>query len=75
VWQVAAAGVEVEKLREQFPVISAIPSVAGYDLRLVSENKPTPNATNLEPNLEDSYVYFMQKLGQDMSLEATDSAW
>ena len=75
VWQVAAAGVEIERIREQFPVISAIPSIDGYDLRLVSENQPTPNAVSLEPNLEDAYIYFMQVLGHDMSLEATDNAW
>lgn len=75
VWQVAAAGIEIEKLREQFPVISAIPSVAGYDLRIVAEDRPTANAVTLDPNLEDAYVYFMQTLGHDMSLEATDNAW
>ncbi len=75
VWQVTAAGIEIETIREKFPVIASIPSVDGFELRVVADEAPTPNAINIEPNIEDAYVYFMQTKGADMSLEATDSGW
>ena len=72
VWQVAASHGDLDWLKERYPVISTVPAAEGYEVRLVAEAIPERPAAELSPNLEDAYIYFMQSIGQDMSLEATD---
>ena len=65
VWKIAAAYDELDALKLEYPVISVIPSVDGYELRLVADTINRKNTTSMDPNLEDAYVYFMQTLDYD----------
>jgi ABC-type multidrug transport system ATPase subunit len=60
VWKVSATTLELDRLKSQYPVISAIPSEAGYELRLVADEIPEARAVPCDPNLEDAYVFFMR---------------
>lgn len=59
VWKVDARPEEMDTVKTRYPVVSSIPSVAGYELRLVADAVPDRPASPVEPNLEDAYVYFM----------------
>jgi ABC-type multidrug transport system ATPase subunit len=75
VWRVPAAHTELDQLKSTYPVISAVPSEGGYELRVVADAPPNAGATALEPNIEDAYIHFIQSLGHDMNLEATANGW
>ena len=75
VWSVTATDLELDKLRETYPVISSVPATEGYELRVVADEVTGRAATSVEPNLEDAYIYFMQSLGHDMSLESDGNGW
>jgi ABC-2 type transport system ATP-binding protein len=63
VWKLNAPHSELDRLKEEFTVISTVPSKDGYELRVVAENINGREAVQADPNLEDAYVYFMQSLG------------
>jgi ABC-2 type transport system ATP-binding protein len=63
VWKLNASHAELDRLKEDYTVISTVPSRGGYELRVVAEDMPGGMAVQAEPNLEDAYVYFMQTLG------------
>ena len=65
---------ELDQLKEQYPVVSAVPDVEGDEVRLVAEEAPHATAEVLTPNLEDAYIYFMQSAGQEMDLEVSYGA-
>jgi ABC-2 type transport system ATP-binding protein len=69
VWKVVANHLQMDTLKERYAVVSTVPDAAGYEMRVVAEEPPTPGAEVLEPNLEDAYIHYMQSVGQDMSLE------
>jgi ABC-2 type transport system ATP-binding protein len=59
VWKVDALPEEMDAVKMRYPVVSSVPSIAGYELRLVADAVPDRPAAPVEPNLEDAYVYFM----------------
>ena len=63
VWKLKASHAELDRLKEDYTVISTVPSKDGYELRVVAENIKGGEAVQTDPNLEDAYVYFMQTLG------------
>lgn len=63
VWKLNASHSELDRLKEDFTVISTVPSSGGYELRVVSDDIKREEAVQADPNLEDAYVYFMQALG------------
>ena len=71
VWRVVAGFGELDGLKERHPVVSMVPAAEGYELRMVADAAPTPGAEQVDPNLEDAYLYYMQSVGQDMNLEAS----
>lgn len=75
VWKINATDQELDKLKETYPVISAVPSSDGYELRVVGDEITGKNAQPLDPNLEDAYICLMQTIGQDMNLEADENGW
>lgn len=75
VWKVTTLHQDLDKLKEKYPVISAVPAEGGYELRLVADELDDGNVTAVDPNLEDSYIYFMQSVGYDMDLEAGENRW
>lgn len=60
VWQVQTSGLEYENLKENFAVISTIPSAEGWEIQVVGKELEHPAATEIDPNLEHAYVYFME---------------
>lgn len=60
VWRAAVGFDELKSLKEQFPVITTVPSVEGYEVELIARQKPLQNAENIEPGLEHAYVCFME---------------
>jgi len=70
VWKAIASHDELDSFKEKYPVISAVPSVDGYELRLVGDEITGKTCEQLDPNLEDAYIYFMQSIGYDMNLES-----
>lgn len=75
VWRVVVSMAEMDEIKVKYPVISAIPAEAGYELRVVADHIEGKSVEPLEPNLEDAYIYFMQSLGVDMNLEAAENGW
>jgi len=59
VWNVTALPEEMDAVKLRYPVVSSVPSVTGYELRLVADSVTDQPAATAEPNLEDAYVYFM----------------
>jgi ABC-type multidrug transport system ATPase subunit len=62
VWQVQTAGVEYDMLKQKYAVTSTIPSEDGWEIQLVGDNPGISSATEIEPNLEHAYVYFMETI-------------
>ena len=64
VWQVTVSDEEFAVLKGKYPVISTIPATGHWETQLIAMEKPHPNASNIAPNLEHAYVFFMEnKLG------------
>lgn len=75
VWQVTATDLELDQLREKYPVISTVPSERGYDVRLVGSEVGDRQAKPVEPNLEDAYICFMQQLSENGNILTQTDAW
>ena len=75
VWKLIAPHGELDRLKERYDVVSTVPDVDGYEVRLVAEGPPGPGAQLLVPNLEDAYICFMQSVGQEMDLEVLAETW
>lgn len=61
VWQVNTSGYEYDLIKEQYAVVSTIPTKDGWEVQLIGDGSNFKNAIELEPNLEHAYVYFMEK--------------
>jgi ABC-2 type transport system ATP-binding protein len=59
VWRAEVSPAEYETLKQEFPVISTIPSGTGWEIQFVGEKPPSLSAEAVEPNLEHAYVHFM----------------
>jgi len=59
VWNITALPEEMDAVKLRYPVVSSVPSITGYELRLVADSVADRPAAVVEPNLEDAYVYFM----------------
>lgn len=65
VWLIHASETEYREISEKYPVISTIPEVDGWEIQVVADNINGYSGTNIDPNLEHAYVYFMEaKLGE-----------
>lgn len=73
VWKLIASENELDQLRNKYPVISAVPGENGYEVRVVAEKIENQQARQIDPNIEDAYIYFMQSIGSDMDLESDGS--
>jgi ABC-type multidrug transport system ATPase subunit len=52
--------IDYERVKEHYNVISTIPVETGWEVQIVSENAPEFPFTNIIPNIEHAYVYFME---------------
>ncbi len=60
VWRAVVAESEFQEINEKFPVITTVPVPKGWELQIVSDEKPHELAEPYEPNLEHAYVYFLE---------------
>ena len=63
VWECVVPSTQFEGMRASLKVSSAVRRPDGIHLRLVHPESPVPQATVAEPNLEDSFVYWMNFAG------------
>ena len=52
---------EYESIKDQYHIISTIPTDLGWDVQIVSTEKPPFDSTPIRANLEHAYVYYMEK--------------
>jgi len=65
VWLIQATEAEYLEINEKYPVISTIPSEAGWDVQVVADDVNGFYGKQIAPNLEHAYVHFMEnKLNQ-----------
>jgi ABC-type multidrug transport system ATPase subunit len=60
VWLIETDDRDLEKIKEQYPVISTIPSAKGWEVQIVTDKLDGFKGKQIEPNLEHAYVYFLE---------------
>ncbi len=60
VWRVMVNDLELESIKERYPVIATIPSSGGWEVQLVSDAGDGFKGERIEPNLEHAYVYYLE---------------
>ena len=59
---------EYEKVKETYNVISTIPVENGWEVQIVADERPDFDSSDIIPNIEHAYVYFMEhKMHADIS--------
>ena len=61
VWEVTADEVGTNQLMEKYPVGNIVPTEGGYQLRVISEEKPAEHAKQVVPTLEDVFLHYFGK--------------
>ncbi len=59
VWETVLSSEEFAKIQGTARISSAVRKADGVHTRIVSPDKPNPNASDAEPNLEDAFLYMM----------------
>lgn len=59
VWRTEVSQEEYNSLKEEFPIISTIPSGSGWEIQFVGEKPASLAAVSIDPNLEHAYVNYM----------------
>lgn len=59
VWEIVVSSEEFEKIRSSFKISNAVKKTDGVYVRIVNPEKPLKDAISVEPNLEDTFLYFM----------------
>jgi len=62
VWRLKVTGDELFEIDRRYPVISTIPSGAGWEVQVVADAIEGFAAEPYPPNLEHAYVWYMEKL-------------
>jgi ABC-2 type transport system ATP-binding protein len=60
VWQASVSEEQYDNMKENFPIISTIPSGTGWEIQFVGEKPAGIDAREIHPNLEHAYVHFME---------------
>ncbi len=60
VWRIKATSDELYEIDKRYPVISTIPSGAGWEVQVVADSIEGFTAEAYPPNLEHAYVYYME---------------
>jgi ABC-type multidrug transport system ATPase subunit len=68
VWKAEVNQEVFEKLKEEVPIISTIPSGGGWEIQFVGEKPAHIQATEVDPNLEHAYVHYMDQQLQHWNL-------
>jgi ABC-type multidrug transport system ATPase subunit len=61
VWQVEVSLEEFDRLSELYKVVHHMRDGLNIRVRLLAENKPSPDAIEVQPLLEDSYLWMLKK--------------
>ncbi|MDO6658731.1 ABC transporter ATP-binding protein [Anaerobacillus sp. 1_MG-2023] len=61
VWTVIVDESEIANLQSHYRCGNIMPNQEKFELRLVSDTKPHPNAVFTQPNLEDLYLYYFDE--------------
>ena len=64
VFQIEASDAELNTIKEEYAVISTIPSESGWTVQVVGEKNDKYSSQEIEPNLEHAYVYFVESKTQ-----------
>lgn len=59
-WQAVVSSAELEQRRAELTVSAMVRRADGVHLRLVARERPLPQATPVEPDLEDAYLFLMR---------------
>ncbi len=59
VWRAEVSQEEYEHMKEEFPIISTIPSGTGWEIQFVGKKPSNMDAQKVDPNLEQAYVHYM----------------
>ncbi len=60
VWSAEVSQLEYDRLKIDYPIISTIPSGAGWEIQFVGEKPAYLDAREVAPNLEHAYVHYME---------------
>lgn len=66
VWSVVASQKEATKLMKQYKVSNMKTERDGVELRIISAKQPSYNAEEVQPNLEDVFLYYFGEKGGEM---------
>jgi len=69
VWRAEVTPETYDRLKEEFPIISTIPSGAGWEIQFVGNKPENLDAVPVEPNLEHAYVHYMENKLQHWDLK------
>jgi len=75
VWMCSATDAELDDLKRSYPVISTVPSEKGWEVRFVGKKLEDHKTTLANPNIEDAYICFMQRIGGEENVLAEYEAW
>lgn len=59
VWTLTVSQEERTRLQKQHRILSVVHSVEGWQLRMLSDESPTPKAALTQPTIEDGYMHLM----------------
>jgi len=59
VWEWTVSSDDLTALKQKHIVSGTIRRSDGVDVRVVSADQPTAESRNVNPNLEDAYLYFV----------------
>lgn len=60
VFNLSLSPVEYEKVKDQYDIISTIPTENGWDVQIVSDKTPVYDSLAITPGIEHAYVYYME---------------
>ena len=60
VWHASVTQDQYDRLKEDVPIISTIPSGTGWEIQFVGEKPEDMEAEEIHPNLEHAYVHYME---------------
>ena len=73
VWTWVVSSEEFAKLRQSYLISSTARRSDGVHMRVVSEQKPNPDARSIPVTLEDAYLYFVQRANHSKRYELGES--
>jgi len=59
-WLIEADDAGLDRIKENYSVISTVPSARGWEVQVIAESLDGFKGKPIEPNLEHAYVYFLE---------------